>query len=118
MPKSARALKHIQPIQESEAQAGAETPLEIVSPKQRAAAIAWVKKDARPLLIGAGLGAAAALAVVAARAKQRPTVALFASPNSTFLSAAVKVAVLVIGRTIARRGLANVVTRAVGQAVP
>lgn len=87
------------------------------SAADRAAAIARIKKDTRPLLIGAGLGAAVALTVVALRTKQRaPTLALFASPNSTFLSAVVRAAAFAVERTAAQGTLASLVARAVGRA--
>jgi hypothetical protein len=77
-----------------------------------------LKSEARPLLIGAGIGAAVALSVVALRSKERPpTLALFANANPDFLSVLVKAAVFAIGRSSARNTFAGVVARAVGQAV-
>jgi hypothetical protein len=77
-----------------------------------------VKEHASPLLIGAGLGAAVALSVVALRSRERtPTVALFASPNATFFSALVKTAAFAVERTATKGSFANLVARAVGKAV-
>lgn len=77
-----------------------------------------LKHDARPLLIGAGVGAALAFSVVALRGRdRRPTLALFANANPDFLSAIIKAAVFAIGHSSARRTFAGVVARAVGQAV-
>jgi hypothetical protein len=81
-------------------------------------AVAQAKKHASPLLIGAGLGAAVALSIVALRSKERPpTLALFASPNSTFFSALVKTVAFAVGHAAPKDSLAALVARAAGKAV-
>jgi hypothetical protein len=81
-------------------------------------AVAQAKKHASPLLIGAGLGAAVALSIVALRSKERPpTLALFASPNSTFFSALVKTVAFAVGHAAPKDSLAGLVARAAGKAV-
>jgi hypothetical protein len=81
-------------------------------------AVAQAKKHASPLLIGAGLGAAVALSIVALRSKERaPTLALFASPNSTFFSALVKTLAFAVGHAAPKDSLAGLVARAAGKAV-
>jgi hypothetical protein len=70
------------------------------------------------MLIGAGIGAALALSVVALRPREkRPTVALFASPNSTFFNAIVKTVAFAVAQTAAKGSLASLVARAIGKAV-
>ena len=80
--------------------------------------VAKAKRNASPLLIGAGLGAAVALSIVALRSKERsPTLALFASPNSTFFSALVKTVAFAVGHAAPKDSLAALVARAAGKAV-
>lgn len=132
MPKAAHSLPHAVHADDTPearaARSGGTNPVKRAKGKlakgtrsaganERAAAILRVKEDSRPLLIGAGLGAAVALAVVALRTKERPpTLALFASPNSTFLSAVVKAAAFAIGRSAAQGSFASLVARAIGRA--
>jgi hypothetical protein len=81
-------------------------------------ALGQAKKHASPLLIGAGIGATVALSLVALRSREKPaTVALFASPNSTFFSAIVKTAAFAIGRSAAKGSLVGLVARVVGKAL-
>jgi hypothetical protein len=81
-------------------------------------ALGQAKKHASPLLIGAGIGATVALSVVALRSREKPaTLALFASPNSTFFSAIVKTAAFAIGKSAAKGSLAGLVARVVGKAM-
>jgi hypothetical protein len=80
--------------------------------------VAKAKKNASPLLIGAGLGAAVALSIVALRSRQQPpALALFASPNSTFFSAFVKTVAFAVGHAAPKDSLAGLVARAAGKAV-
>lgn len=76
------------------------------------------RKSASPLLIGAGIGAAVALSVVALRSRdKRPTVALFASPNSTFFNAIVKTVAFAVAQSASKGSLTGLLARAVGKAV-
>jgi hypothetical protein len=128
MPKSARALSAAPQANDPEPGLIATSPTaasrkrapgkaELATAKGEAV-LAMVKADARPLLIGAGVGAALALSVVALRSREKqPTLALFASPNSTFLSMVVKTAAFAIGRVSAHDSLAHVLARAVSKTV-
>lgn len=81
-------------------------------------ALVQARKSASPLLIGAGIGAAVALSVMALRSRdKRPTVALFASPNSTFFNAIVKTVAFAVAQSTAKGSLAGLFARAVGKAV-
>ena len=76
------------------------------------------KQHGPSLLIGASIGAAVALSVVALRTREKPpTIALFASPNSTFLSAIVKTAAFAVERAASKGSLAGLVARVVSKAV-
>jgi hypothetical protein len=99
---------------------GAAQPQRALSRELKVAqlALGQAKKHASPLLIGAGIGATVALSVVALRSREKPaTLALFASPNSTFLSAIVKTAAFAIGKSAAKGSLAGLVARVVGKAM-
>ncbi len=71
--------------------------------------------QASTLLVGAGIGAALTLSLVALRSRERPaTLALFSSKQSPLASALVKTAVFAIARASARGSITNLLARAVG----
>jgi hypothetical protein len=113
-PKRVRAKPAVKVApSQSTPQKGGERELDVAK-----VALVRARKSASPLLIGAGIGAAVALSVVALRSRdKRPTVALFASPNSTFFNAIVKTVAFAVAQSTAKGSLAGLVARAVGKAV-
>jgi len=69
-------------------------------------------------LVGAGIGAALTLSLVALRSRERPaTFTLFSSKKSPLASALVKTAVFAIAQASARGSITNLVARAVGNSL-
>jgi hypothetical protein len=74
--------------------------------------------QASTLLVGAGIGAALTLSIVALRAKERPpTFALFRGQKASLASALVKTAVYAIARASKRGSVTNLLARAVGSSL-
>ena len=74
--------------------------------------------SASTLLLGAGIGVALTLSIVAVRAKERPpTLALFSSKRSTLASALVKTAAYAVERASTRGSITNLLARAVGSSL-
>lgn len=118
-PKRARAKRSAQTPNGESTEATNEPPIGGDSEGGVAQApLVLARKSASPLLIGAGIGAAVALSIVALRSRdRRPTVALFASPNSTFFNAIVKTVAFAVAQTATKGSLTSLVARAVGRAV-
>jgi hypothetical protein len=70
------------------------------------------------LLVGAGIGAALTLSIVALRAKERPPAfTLFSSRKAELASALVKTAAYAIARASSRGSIANLLARAVSSSL-
>jgi hypothetical protein len=80
------------------------------APKQTA--LARVKRNAAPLLIGAGVGVGVALAVTALTHKKQPSFTLFPVSKSTLFGSLAKGALIALGRTALRRAFAHAVEKA------
>jgi hypothetical protein len=74
--------------------------------------LARIKQNATPLLIGAGIGAAAALAIGALGAKKRPNFSLFPVSKATLFGNLAKIAIIAVGRTVLRHAFARAVESA------
>src|SRR5882724_7298861 len=123
MPKLARAIGEPEIANQPAANAAAARNL---SPRPRATKSSSKRTEAKPvssnlanspsplegqtstLLVGAGIGAALTLSIVALRAKQpQPTFTLFSGKKSTLASALIKTAVFAIARASTRGSLTN-----------
>ncbi len=86
-----------------------------LQPAQRAVKVARssgtrarLEQNAKPFLIGAGVGAAVTAAVVVLTSKKpAPSFTLFAEPKSKAFAGVAKIALVAIGRTLLRRALAH-----------
>jgi len=77
-------------------------------------ALARLKQDAKPFLIGAGVGAAIGIALAALTIRRpTPAFALFPEPKSKVFAGVAKVAALAIGRAVLRRAMAHAAARVV-----
>jgi hypothetical protein len=85
----------------------------------RAGAMArQIERHATPLLIGAGLGAIATLAVVSVRSKRgRAARTLFTRSEPTLLAIVLQAAVLAFGRTVSRHAVTAAVEKFVTRAM-
>lgn len=74
----------------------------------RPSTLARLEQNAKPFLVGVGVGAAVTAAVVMLTSrKPTPPFTLFAEPKSKVLAGVAKVALVAIGRALLRRGLAH-----------
>ena len=73
--------------------------------------------QASTLLLGAGIGAAIALSLVALRTKERAQPQLFGRNENTLASTLVRTAVYAIARASTRGSLTNLFARAVGNSL-
>jgi len=89
--------------------------LRVLTMAPEASSLARLKENATPLLIGAGVGAAAALVVAALMFKKQPSFTLFPVSKSTLFGRVAKIALLAVGRTMLRRAFAHAVEHAAGQ---
>ena len=89
--------------------------LRILMSPQPPTVLARLKANATPLLVGAAVGAAAALAVTALTFKRSPSFTLFPVSKSTLFGNLAKIAVIAIGRTLLRGALARAVEHTASQ---
>jgi hypothetical protein len=79
-------------------------------------ALERLKQDAKPFLIGAGVGATVGIALAALTIRRpTPAFALFPEPRSKMLAGVAKVAALAIGRALLRRAMAHAAARVVAE---
>ena len=121
MPKPASALGALEVADQSRPKT-AKSSLKRATSKRGGArskkAKTRLQGQASKLLVGAGIGAALTLSLVALRSKERPaTFTLFNGKKSTLASALVKTAVFAIARASARGSITNLVARAVGSSL-
>ncbi len=77
--------------------------------------LARIKENATPLLIGAGIGAAAALTIAALTSKKQPSFTLFPVSKATLVGNLAKIAIIAVGRTALRRAFSHAVEKAASQ---
>jgi len=67
-----------------------------------------LEQNAKPFLVGAGVGASVAAAVVLLTSKKRPPAfTLFPEPKSQVFASVAKIALIALGRTLFRRALTH-----------
>jgi hypothetical protein len=75
-------------------------------------ALERIKRNALPLLVGAGVGVGLTVAVSALTSHKQSRFTLFPAPRSTLFGSVAKVALIAIGRAALRRALDHAVERA------
>jgi hypothetical protein len=86
----------------------------VKSEPARPSALTRLKQDAKPYLIGAGVGATVGVALAALTIRRpTPAFALFSEPKSKVFAGVAKIAALAIGRALLRRAMAHAAARVV-----
>jgi hypothetical protein len=111
-PTTPRATQHAQAHRRPEF---ADTQPDMSAVKSEPAqptALTRLKQDAKPFLIGAGVGATVGIALAALTIRRpSPAFALFPEPKSKVFARVAKIALLAIGRTLLHRAMAHAAER-------
>jgi hypothetical protein len=112
----ARTMAHVDPLIAHRPEfADTQPDLRVLTLSAPPTAIARIKENATPLLIGAGVGAAAALAIAQLTWRKQPSFTLFPVSKATLVGNLAKIAIMAMGRTMLRRAFARAVETAANQ---
>jgi hypothetical protein len=102
-------MAHVDPLIAQRPEfADTQPDLSLLTPRSKTI-LARLKRNAAPLLIGAGVGAGVVLAVAALSPKKRPRLTLFPAHPATLGGKVAKIALLAVGRVVLRRAFAHAV---------